>query len=61
MLITALSTVLTQRSPGGLQRPNLAVRFSLTSGQSCVNAEMNVKLVRLIPQKWSKVSRGEAK
>ena len=29
--------------------------------QSCVIAEINVEIVRLTPQKWSKVSRGEAK
>ena len=51
MLITALSTVLTERSPGGLQRHNIgAMRFPLTSGQSCFNAVINIELLRRTPQ-----------
>ena len=50
MLITVLSTVLTQRSPGDLQGPDLAMRFPFTSGQSCFNAEINIELFRLTPR-----------
>ena len=49
MLITTLFTTLTQRSPGGFSQLSLAVRFLLTSDQSCFNAEINIELVRLTP------------
>ena len=49
MLITVFSTILIQRSPRGLYQPNLAMRFPLTSGQSCFNADINIELVRLTP------------
>ena len=47
---SAPSTILTQKPPCGLQRPNLAMRFPLTSGQSCFYAENNIELMRLTPR-----------
>ena len=50
MLITLFSTMLMQRSPGDLAKPNLAMRFPLTSGKNCYNAAIKIELVRLTRQ-----------
>ena len=50
LLITLFSSILIERSSGGLKQPNLTMSFRLTSDKNCYNAVINIELLRLTPR-----------